>query len=217
MVYKYIISYILFGGFMETEVIMKRQLMGGEIAQKSKNLFFSATDLERVGNVWRAKNGLSLFNKGQWFASKATQDFIKTLEDKYGVVKINSRGRNGHTWVHPFIFIDMALAISPQLKIEVYSWIYDHLIQYRNDSGDSYKKMAGALFLKYHNKSRFPAYIESVALEIKKAMKVDTWETATEEQLKLRDKIHENISLLCDVIQLNEAVRIGIKKAIDIK
>jgi hypothetical protein len=32
------------------------------------------------------------------------------------------------------------------LKIEVYSWLFDKLIKYRNNSGDSYKKMAGALF-----------------------------------------------------------------------
>ena len=43
---------------MKTEVILKRELLGGEISQKSKSEYFSATDLIRVGNKWRSLNGL---------------------------------------------------------------------------------------------------------------------------------------------------------------
>ena len=47
---------------MKTEVVMKREIFGKEIKQKSKSEFFSATDLERAGNAWRATNGLGLFD-----------------------------------------------------------------------------------------------------------------------------------------------------------
>ena len=199
---------------MKTEVTMKRQLFGVEIAQRSKSEFFSATDLVRAGNKWRVENNLPIFNQSVWLQSKSTKQFIASLEKKYGRVKINSKGKNDHTWVHPFLFIDMALAISPELKIEVYSWLYDHLLKYRNESGDSYKKMCGALYNSYPNKVKFPAYISAVADKIKKGMGLLNWEEATENQLKLRDKIHDNIALLCDVIPYDEAVRIGINKAI---
>lgn len=37
------------------------------------------------------------------------------------------------------------------------------------------------------------------------------WNKATKEQLDLRDKIHESISLLCDVLKdNNQAIRIGV-------
>lgn len=203
---------------MKTEVTMKREIFGKEIKQKSKSEFFSATDLERAGNVWRATNGLSLFDMKKWFQTKGSKEFISALEKKYGTAKISGRGRGNHTWVHPFLFIDMALAISPELKIEVYSWLYDSLLKYRNFSGDSYKKMSGALYLNSSNKSEYSKDVQVYAYRIKRACEVLNWETATEKQLELRDRIHENISLLCDILNNNnDAVRIGIRKALEVK
>jgi len=200
---------------METEVIMKRELFGCQISQKSKSEFFSATDLVSAGNKWRIANGLPFFNLAAFFQNKSTKEFLAMLEEKYGTVKINSRGKGGNTWVHPLLFIDIALSISPNLKIEVYEWLFDHLLKYRNESGDSYKKMSGALYLKHTNKTAFPRYIQEIAEKIKNTCGVKDWQQADESKLKMRDRIHENISLLCDVLPIDEAVRIGIKKAVE--
>lgn len=200
---------------MKTEVTMKRELFGQEISQRSKTEYFSATDLVKAGNAWRAKNRMQPFDMSKWFLLQSTKSFINSLEEKFGVVKISGRGRGHHTWVHPYLFIDMALAISPELKIEVYGWLYDHLLRYRNDSGDSYKKMSGALYQAAPNKTKYHDAIKMVAERIKIACKVKDWQSATESQLKLRDRIHENISLLADILPPNEAVRIGIKKALN--
>ena len=200
---------------MKTEVVMKRMLFNTEISQKSKSEFFSATDLVRAGNKWRLENNFPIFNQSVWLQSKSTKEFIASLEEKYGTIKINAKGKNQHTWVHPYLFIDMALAISPNLKIEVYSWLYDHLLKYRNDSGDSFKKMSGALYHSHQNKSTFHRYIQEVALQIKKELKVSDWNGCDEITLKKRDRIQENIALLCDILPVDEAVRIGIKKGIE--
>jgi hypothetical protein len=152
------------------------------------------------------------FNMKAWLQQKATKEFIAKLESQFGEILISGRGRGNHTWVHPFLFIDMALAISPTLKIEVYSWLYDHLLKYRNDSGDSYKKMSGALYSSYPNKRDFPQYITKVAEQIKYACNVSDWQEAGEDCLKRRDRIHESIALLCDVLPVDDAVRIGIDK-----
>ena len=56
-------------------------------------------------------------------------------------------GRGQHLWVHPLLFIDMALWLNPKLKLEVYEWLFDKLLMYRNDSGDSFKRMCGAFLL----------------------------------------------------------------------
>jgi hypothetical protein len=198
---------------MKTQVIMKRELFGVEISQKSKTEFFSATDLVRAGNQWRASNGMELFKMSEWLRRKSTKEFISELEDKYGKVKISGRGRGNHTWVHPLLFIDMALAISPKLKIEVYEWLFDHLIKYRNDSGDSYKEMCGYLFVHHPNKQTFASYIAKIAIDIQKKLGVSNWQIATEKQLEQRDRIHRDIAILADVLNKNdEAVRIALSR-----
>lgn len=197
---------------MTTEVTMKRTLFGKDISQKSKSEFFSATDLVEAGNNFRRENGLSQFNLSQYLKSKSTNDFVEELEIKYGIKVINSsRGRNSKTWVHPLLFIDIALAISPKLKVEVYEWLFDHLIANRNISGDSYKEMSSAIYSNYGNKKEFPKYISKVAEHIKKSVGVSDWESCTSEQLEKRDKIHVAIKLFCNVLNdTNQAVRLGV-------
>lgn len=199
---------------MTTTVLMKRELFGCEIAQNNQNNFFSATDLVAAGNKWRIRNDLPIFSLKSFLQTKEAKEFIGFLEDEFGVVKINSKGKNQHTWVHPFLFIEIALAISPKLKIEVYSWLYDSLIKYRNSSGDSYKKMCGALYLTQSNKSTFANDIKELAKRIKAECNVDDWEHASEEQLQLRDRIHNNIALLSDILTDRENLySVAIKKA----
>jgi hypothetical protein len=199
---------------MKTEVIMKRELFGDEISQKSQSEFFSASDLVRSGNKWRAINGLESFNLSVWLQSKNTKQFMEFLSKEYGEIKINSKGKNSHTWVHPFLFIKIALSINPELEIKVYKWLFDLLLTYRNNSGDSYKKMCGSLYDNSSSKTIFFKEISDIAKLIKTECNVSDWQKATEQQLKLRDRIHENISLLSDVLRdNNQAVRIGIQKA----
>ncbi len=196
---------------METEVIMKRELFGCQISQKSKSQFFSATDLVNAGDKFRREQGLSDFNLSLYLKGASFLQFKEEVEKKYGQAIISGRGRSAQTWVHPLIFIDIALAINPKLKLEVYEWIFDHLIKFRNDSGDSYKEMSAALFTRFGNVREFQKYIASVADEIRNALNVSDWQTANEQQLEKRDKIHRSIKLLCRVLtDTNQIVRIAI-------
>ena len=196
---------------MITEVIMQRELFGEVISQKSKSEFFSATDLVRAGNKYRLSKGMSLFNLAQHLNNDKTVEFINSIEKKYDTALAKGRGRNSATWVHPLLFIDIALAISPELKLEVYEWIFDHLLKYRNDSGDSYKEMSAALYGIYGNKKEFPKFIIKVADYIKDKVGVADWQKATQEQLEQRDKIHNAIKLFCRVMtNPREAVRLGV-------
>lgn len=201
---------------MKTEVIMSRPFMGSEIHQKSKSGFFNATSFVKLMNVKRHELGKSNFQLSQFLKSSSTLEFIEELQKDNERVVIKSRGRNSATWVHPLLFIDIALNVSPKLKVEVYKWLYDELLKYRNDSGDSYKKMAGSLYDRYSNKQNFYKYITKVANYIQEECGVSNWNNASQNQLYLRDKMHENISLLCSVLKdTNECVRIGVFKALD--
>jgi hypothetical protein len=198
-----------------TEVFMKRELLGGEVRQSSLTEFISINDLLIIGNKWRAMNNLKLFDYNSWYNSSATKDFLDSMMSQYGEVMKSKKGKTGERWAHPFIAIDIALQINPQLKVEIYKWIYDGLLKYRNTSGDSYKKMCGELFDNCQTKTKFHIDIIGIAKEIQDACCVYDWQSATEFQLKLRDKIHENIYLLAGVLRNNkQAVRIGIEKAL---
>lgn len=198
---------------MKTQVIMRRELLGAEVCQRSDDGFFSATDLVKAGNKWRVANGLEFFNMNNWLANKGTKEFIAELESKYGKVRINSKGKGSHTWFHPLLFIDMALAISPKLKVETYEWLFDNLIKFRNESGDSYKRMCGALYAHARNQREFPKYVSNVAEMIKITCAVSDWQTATQEQLAKRDRIHSEIELLSDVMNDNtQAVRLALRR-----
>jgi hypothetical protein len=200
---------------MKTAVLMERELFGMPIRQNSQTEFLCANDLVKAGNKFRALNGMSLFDFRSWMDSQHNKEFIKEMENQYGDVISTTKGKKGSTWLHPYIFIDLALAIDPKLKIEVYSWMFDHLIKVRNDSGNSYKKMCGALFANCNNKSNFYRGVQTTAGLIQNACKVKDWQTATENQLKLRDKIHENIYLLTNVLRdNNQAIRLGIQEAL---
>ena len=108
---------------MKTNVIMQRELLGGKIGQRTDNKFFNSNDLFMVGNKWRCEQGLPLINPKFYFAKKETKEFLKELKKEFGVIKTGGRGRGNKLWVHPILFIDMALYINPKLKLEVYKWI----------------------------------------------------------------------------------------------
>jgi len=96
----------------------------------------------------------------------------------------------------------------------VYKWLQDHLLRFRNDSGDSYNRMTGALYKVAKNKTKFPQNIQLVAKRIRLECGVKDWNEATEKQLKLRDRMHEFISFACDMLKNgNDAIEVGIAKA----
>ena len=202
---------------MVTQVEMKRDLFGYEIKQQSKTEYLSLTDLNKAANQMRKDNGLSVFNISLWLKSKSTTEFIDELKNKYPTEDIitKSRGRSSQTWVHPLLFIDCALAISPKLKIEVYKWMFDSLLDNRNDSGDSYKEMSAALFIRFKDVRTFNKFIYNTANYIRKQIGVSNWETATEEQLKQRHNIHTAIKLYSKVLtNPREAIRLGVKEVL---
>ena len=201
---------------MKTEVILKRPFMNGEVSQLSKSGYFNANDLVKIGNIKRRQEGLIDFNLNQFLNNKGTLEFIHELEKNSGpAVQRKGKGAGSKTWVHPLLLIDIALALNPKFKVEVYQWLYDELLRFRNQSGTSYSKMAGALYESATDKARFHKEIISIASVIKKSLNVDDWNSTTQEKLKQRDDIHNNISLLCKVMRdRNEIVRLAIKEVL---
>ena len=191
-----------------------------------------ATDLKSLADNWRRDNSLGEFNMTVYLRSKSTKEFVSELEDKYGEVIVKGRGRNSLTWVHPMLFIDIALAINPKLRVEVYEWLFKKLEIYRyshymvkgkyfllrSDSSTIYTDMCGALWARTEYKRGFSKFMRSVDMTVLHACNVKDWQSATPEQLKLRDKIYNSIKTLTSVLQsTDEAVRLGVKEHVNPK
>lgn len=192
---------------MKTPVIMQRSLMGVTVRQNSQTGMFNANDMHKIGNEHRKLHGMTEKQLASYFDLDSTTELINAvcLEDNLKVedVKSSKRGKNGGTWIHPVVFVDMAMWYSPMLKAKIIRWVIDGLLSARNDSGDSFKQMNKALTKHFTKEFESPIAYMQAANQVANACKVgtgkDKWQKASEEQLKLRDKIQENVCLLADV------------------
>jgi hypothetical protein len=146
---------------MKTNQVMQRTLPMGEmyneqtVRQRTEDGFFNATDLLQIYNsLTGSEKRLQHFME-----NKGTLDFIDViikkeselnnqnsgyLENPMDPIK-TTRGKNGGTWMHPYLFIDFAMWLSPEFKYNVIKWVYDKLIKFRHDAGDNYKLMSAAI------------------------------------------------------------------------
>lgn len=198
---------------MKTPQIMERKFMGAVIRQNHKTTFFNANDLVKVGNEYRDNQGLSKKDLFRYFDISETKDFIKKIMERENVVHVKEvkKGRNGGTWVHPLLIIDLAMWMCPDFKYEALKWLEDSLLKSRDNSGESYKKMSSALHRSYKF-SEVHFIISEVAKRIKQVIGVEEWNSASELQLENRDKIHNNIIYGCKFgIELKKNVRTAIE------
>ena len=126
---------------MKTSVVMIRKMGDFEVHQRTKDGMFNATTL------------LKQFNKGErgrevseFLGNKKTIDFIKAIEEAENLntekVVLITRGKNGGTLMHPYLFIDFAMWIDPKFKVKVIRFVYDQLIKERHNAGDNYKRLS---------------------------------------------------------------------------
>ncbi|RLI55287.1 MAG: hypothetical protein DRP09_10195 [Candidatus Thorarchaeota archaeon] len=189
---------------MKTNRIMVREFhvadkVYGKTAQRTKDGYFNANlVLDAYNSFAKAKKKLS-----DYFRNNATSHFIEQIAADENIsaksVAKKSRGKGGGTWLHPFLFMDFAMWLSPEFKLQAIKWLYDNLIKYRRDSGSHYVRMQAAMKAHYierygeeppetekpeDNLYRREARMirEFVGLE-----KGVSWDNATEYQLGLRN------------------------------
>lgn len=177
------------------------------IRQRTSDSYFSFKDTRRAILLY-SENRL---DPNQYFRLESTKKFIEALRVKKNC-EPRKKGKKSVSegWIHPHLFIDILLWANPSFKVEVYDWLYDHLIQSRIDSSDSFRLMAGALYETAARKDKYSKLIANTAFRIKKLIGVDEWNKASEEQLKKRDEINKFIADLAVTLQnADEAVRLS--------
>lgn len=147
---------------MKTSVIMVRPIDGVNVRQDSLTKFFNANDLI---SVYNQKNS-SAKRIQDYFDNEATKRFMDALlqseiqnnakeRELEDLIVTTKRGKFGGTWMNPYLFIDFAMWLSPEFKVTVLKWVYDNLIAFRIEAGDSFKEVNGAIFNAHPNSPPF--------------------------------------------------------------
>ena len=133
---------------MKTNQLMKRKMGEFNVTQRTKDGFFCATELLRQWNEYANLNrGNSPYLKQkdlkEFFSNKNTKEFIDALleEEKLStknLAYLKSRGKSGGTWMHPVLFVKFAMWLNPRFEVQVIKFVYDEMIKYRNEAGESF-------------------------------------------------------------------------------
>ena len=139
---------------MKTNQLMKREFNGTQITQRTKDSFFNATELLSVFNS-KSNSQSRLFD---FFNNQTTKNFIEVLESDLNLNNGNqrylespmkswesTRGKYGATYMHPYLFVKFAMWLSPEFELAIIKWVYDNLIEVRNQAGDYYKEMCDTI------------------------------------------------------------------------
>lgn len=172
----------------------------GNIIQRTKDGYFNANSIIDIINNYRNSIGLcKIPGTPTYLQNDEHKRFVNSLKEHEGKeVWIKGKGGRVHSpaWVHPLIMVDMLMWQSPEFKITVLKWVADNLIDLRIKGGDSYNELTEAIKLKLGDElnKEVPnkTYI-ILALKIKRACGVEDWNTATKQQLELRDRIQRGI------------------------
>lgn len=187
---------------MKTNQILTRPMGSFEVFQRTQDGMFNATELLKQ---WNIKNGMKKEIK-DYFVNQSSKEFIDIIIEKENLNRGNSpylktRGKNGGTWMHPLLFIDFAMWINPAFKYDVLKFVYDQLIEYRNEAGNTYKEMAVQIS-RISKKSEIPTNISSIARALnhivygkheKEMRNKQAEEESMKELLKLQIKVTELI------------------------
>lgn len=168
---------------MKTAAIMYRDLNGVSVRQNHKTGFFNANDLLEIYNKSSKKQkDLYAYTRSKQFKefrSEILKDIFQNTQnlrvlngaeesEKNGAQNLEEfvcqvkRGKHGGTWLHPYLFMDFAMWLSPEFKLKCVKWIYDNLIKFRDECGDGFKEVNKALQDKsLENNKVVPHYVYS--------------------------------------------------------
>lgn len=143
---------------MKSLQIVKREFNGSLIEQRNTDGYFNATSLLSLYNLHAEKKKVI----AEFWSNDSTKDFMSELARDLNIGKSidlnptlisdlyeTKRGRGGCTWMHPYLFVKFAMWLSPKFEVQVIKWVYDNLIDFRNQAGDYYKELCSAIMSRY--------------------------------------------------------------------
>jgi hypothetical protein len=197
---------------MKTDMLMEIALPQGSLSIYHKSHSGNMTDLFKLGNIQRAKEGKQAITARQILKLEKTQEFLNVVSErlkipKEEVVKVTGRGRNARTYAQLHFLIYCAEQISPEFHFDVIDIFIDkHILQTRDDGGEHFKELNRVIDLylpdRENKSSNVSIYIQCAKLlkskiftteEIIECGEYNIWNSkfATSSRLKIRDE-YEN-------------------------
>lgn len=195
---------------MITSVTMVRKMGAFDVLQRTKDGYFDANELLQQWNANKKNPERKMI---RFLESPKTLEFINEIESEspsaemhYGSLNafVIKKGRNtakGKTkdevWMHPYLFIDFSMWINPKFKLSVIKFVYDQLIQQRNEAGDGYKSLSSSLVkLKGYSFTEVAKAMQWIVYD--KTGK-ELRQLATQEQLQELNDIQTKLSFAIDM------------------
>lgn len=200
-------------------MILHRPLQQYDVLQRTSDSYFNASELV---NAWASVNKKEKKIK-DFMRLSSTKDFIEELASQEtaggnppttdfqavktvkGKIKAGQGSTPDTVWMHPFLFIKLAMWINPKFEYHVIKFVYDQLIKFRHDAGDAYKDMCEALKLIGASKEDYASIARQLNVTCFDKHGRELRQFATEAQLK-------ELSLMESIIATN--IRAGLLKSI---
>lgn len=164
--------------------------------QRSDDGYFDATALLNEFNLLSSNKPRKM---EEFKKLKETKELCDYLVANEGVSKSPIISSLKGTWMHPFVFIDFAMWLSVEFKVQVLTWVYDGLINSRNLAGDYYKEMCAELLNQRNvlqKETTFYHYIQEANI-LKDLCGISTRNNMTETQLNTLNLLQKaNIKLI---------------------
>jgi len=130
---------------MKTNVNMIRKMGNFDVIQRTKDGMFNATTLIKQ---WNNTSGQQK-KLDHFFENKSTKEYVDVLVNELNLntrnsVYLKTRGKNGGTWMNPYLFIDFAMWLNPKFKFSVIKFVHDQLIEFRHNAGDKYIELSAS-------------------------------------------------------------------------
>lgn len=112
---------------------------------------FNATELLKQWNESTGdKKEISKFfenaNTKEFITALISEENLDTQNSAY-VKSRASRGDNAGTWMHPYLFVKFAMWLNPTFEVKVIKFVYDKMMEYRNENCEAYKDLCAAICL----------------------------------------------------------------------
>jgi hypothetical protein len=113
--------------------------------QRLKDYFFDATFTLKKWNYANPNEEKLMTKYAKLKSTLELSEYLKGSEQIEKPIQISTKG----TWMHPYMFIDFAMWLSIEFKVNALKWVADGLIKSRNDAGDYHKEMCSMIMTKY--------------------------------------------------------------------
>lgn len=144
-------------------------------------------DLLNIGNEWRKNKKLNTFNISDITSSKKFIELSDELKNRFHLSFILNSDYK--FYVHPFLFLEVAIFLMPEYKIDFYMDLVEERIFIEKGFRNTLKKkLVDTYCIDGHFK-----VIEEIDKCLLKNFQEDNWERCSDKMIEIRERVYKDI------------------------